>query len=96
MDQEDPSGRLAMRRASRIFDQMKAKFTAIVRKEEDLFVAFNPELDITSQGDSRSSALANLQEAVNLYLESASSEEIEGKLSGDAWITHFETDYAPA
>ncbi len=74
---------------ARIFNHMKAKFTAIIRKEEDLYVAFNPDLDIASQGETRSSALANLQEAVTLFLESASPDEIEGRLSGESWITQF-------
>ena len=75
---------------------MKVKFTAIVRAEEDMFVAFNPELDITSQGDSHASALDNLKEAIDLFLQSASPQEIQGRLSGDAWITQFEVEYAPA
>jgi len=79
-----------------ILNGMKAKFTAIVRAEEDMFVAFNPELDISSQGDSRTTALENLQEAVNLFLETAPLQEIEGRLSVDSWITQFEAEYVPA
>lgn len=85
-----------MHGASHILNHMKAKFTAIIRAEEDMFVAFNPELDITSQGDSRTSALENLKEAVSLFLETASPKEIEGRLSEESWITQFEADYAPA
>ena len=29
---------------------MKSKFTAVLRREEDEYVALNPELDIASQG----------------------------------------------
>ena len=79
-----------------MLESMKAKFTAIVRAEEDMFVAFNPELDISSQGGSRTAALDNLQEAESLFLETASPQEIEGRLTGDSWITQFEVDYATA
>ena len=37
--------------------------------EEGGFVAFNPETGTTTQGDSIEDALANLQEATELYLE---------------------------
>lgn len=75
---------------------MKTKLTAILRKEEEMMVAFTPELDIASQGDSPSEALANLKEAVELFFEAASPDEIEGRLSPDAWITQFEADVATA
>ena len=90
------SRNLATGGAIHILSGMKAKFTAIVRAEEDMFVAFNPELDISSQGDSRTTALENLQEAVNLFLETAPLQEIEGRLSVDSWITQFEAEYVPA
>ena len=35
-------------------------------------------------------------EAVGLFLECAAAHEIEGRLSGEAWITQFEADYAQA
>ena len=37
--------------------------------EEGGFVAFNPETGTTTQGDTIEEALANLQEATELYLE---------------------------
>ena len=75
---------------------MKAKFTAILRFEEDMYVAYTPELDITSQGQTQREALENLKEAVNLFLENASQEEIEGRVSEESWITQFEAEYATA
>ncbi|NDV61208.1 type II toxin-antitoxin system HicB family antitoxin [Puniceicoccales bacterium CK1056] len=75
---------------------MKAKFTAIVRREEDQYVAFSPELDIASQGSSQKEAVENLREAVTLFLETASPQEVQGRLSEESWITQFEADYAPA
>ena len=75
---------------------MKAKFTAILRFEEDMYVAYTPELDITSQGQTQRQSLENLKEAVNLFLENASQEEIEGRVSEESWITQFEAEYATA
>ena len=75
---------------------MKAKFTAVLRREEGDYVALNPELDIASQGASPEEALSNLREAVSLFLECASAEEIAGRFSDEAWITQFEAEHAPA
>ena len=75
---------------------MKAKFTAVLRREEDQYVAFAPELDIASQGDNAEEALANLREAVSLFLESASPDEIKGRWTETPWITQFEAEYATA
>ena len=44
-------------------------FTAIVRKEDDLYVAECPEVGTASQGESIEEAVKNLQEATELYLE---------------------------
>jgi len=75
---------------------MRSKFTAVLRREDDQFVAFTPDLDIASQGPSPDEALANLREAVGLFLDHASEEEVAGRLSEDAWITQFEAEYASA
>lgn len=56
-------------------------FTAIVEKQEDLYVALCPELDIASQGATIEEAIANLKEAVELFLECADSAEIEARES---------------
>ncbi len=46
-----------------------ATFTAIIQKEEDMYVATCPEIGTASQGDTLEEALANLKEATELYLE---------------------------
>lgn len=55
-------------------------FTAILRKEEDMYVAENPETGIFSQGETVDKAVANLKEAVELYLEEFPLKETNGKL----------------
>jgi len=44
-------------------------FTAVVYKEDDLYVAECPEVGTASQGESIEEAIQNLQEATGLYLE---------------------------
>ncbi len=44
-------------------------FTAILHKEDDLYVAECPEVGTVSQGYTIEEAVANLKEATELYLE---------------------------
>jgi len=44
-------------------------FSGVVWKEEELYVAWCPELDVASQGKRIEEALDNLREAIELYLE---------------------------
>jgi predicted RNase H-like HicB family nuclease len=44
-------------------------FTAVLHKEEDLYVAECPEVGTVSQGGTIEEAIANLKEATELYLE---------------------------
>jgi len=64
---------------------MTNRFTAIVHKEEDLFVAECPEIGTASQGYSVDEAISNLKEATELYLE-----EVKFTPSRQAIITSFE------
>ena len=47
--------------------------TAIIERDETGYVALCPELDIASQGDTVEESQLNLKEAVELFLEEASS-----------------------
>jgi predicted RNase H-like HicB family nuclease len=49
-----------------------------------------PELDIASQGDSVEQALDNLQEALELFFETASTQDIEQRLRGEVFVTQVE------
>lgn len=44
-------------------------FSAVLHKEEDMFVAECPEVGTVSQGKTVEEAVANLKEATELYLE---------------------------
>jgi len=69
---------------------MKKHLTAIIEKEGDGYVALCPELDIASQGDTVAEARANLKEALELFFETASAEEIESRLHDEVYVTHLE------
>ena len=48
---------------------MALTLTAIIHKEVDLYVAECPEVGTVSQGETVETAVANLKEATELYLE---------------------------
>lgn len=52
-------------------------YSAIISREENLYVAYAPELDITSQGETIEDAEKNLREAIELYIESFGVGEIK-------------------
>jgi len=69
---------------------MTRQFTAIIEREGEGFVALCPELDIASQGDTIEEARANLQEALELFLETASPAEIDQRLRNEVYVTRVE------
>ena len=73
---------------------MKQKLTAIIEREDDMYVALCPELDIASQGDSIESARDNLQEAIELFFETTSPGEIKERMHGEIFITQVEVAIA--
>ncbi|MCY4003848.1 MAG: type II toxin-antitoxin system HicB family antitoxin [Rhodospirillales bacterium] len=69
---------------------MNRRWTAIVERDGDGYVALCPELDVASQGDSVAEARDNLEEALTLFLETASAEEVERRTRSDFYVTHVE------
>ncbi len=69
---------------------MTRQLTAIIAREGDGYVSLCPELDIASQGDSIESARENLREALELFFECASPEEVQQRLPGEVYITQLE------
>ncbi len=56
------------------------KLMAIIEREDDSLVMLCPELDIASQGESIEQARDNLREALELFFETASPEEVQHRL----------------
>ena len=64
-------------------------FTAVLHKEDDLYVADCPEVGTVSQGKTVEEAIANLKEATELYLE-----EFPPTNHGRPIVAVFEAHYA--
>ena len=69
---------------------MIQRLTAIIEREGNGYVSLCPELDIASQGDTIEEARENLKEALELFFETASHEEIKQRLHGDVFVTQVE------
>ena len=69
---------------------MNKKLTAIIGREDDGYVALCPEVDVVSQGDTVAEARANLEEALTMFFETASAEQIRGRLRDEVYVTHVE------
>lgn len=67
------------------------RLTAILHREEEVYVAECPEVGTVSQGDTVEEALANLREATELFLEECPQPALAPRL-----LTTFEVSVAPA
>ena len=73
---------------------MTHQLTAIIEREGDGYVSLCPELDIASQGDTVEDARDNLKEALALFFEHASPNEIKTRLHNEIYITKLEVPVA--
>jgi len=69
---------------------MTRQMTAIIEREGDGFVALCPEVDVASQGQTVDEARRNLQEALDLFFQTASPEEIKERVFKEVYITNVE------
>lgn len=69
---------------------LRHSLTAVIQREGEGYVALCPELDIASQGDTVEEARGNLQEAVELFFETASEREIRERLRTEVYVTQLE------
>lgn len=72
---------------------MKKQLTAIIEKEGKGYVSLCPELDIASQGDTIPAARKNLCEAIELFFETASSDEIKQRFHEEVYVTRVEVSF---
>ncbi len=66
------------------------RLTAVIEREGDGFVALCPEVDVASQGDTIEQARANLQEALELFFETADPSEIASRMHPEVFVTRLE------
>jgi len=71
-------------------DIMKKQLTAFIEREGNGYVSLCPEFDIASQGDTVEEALENLREALELFFETASPEEVRTRLHEEVYVTRVE------
>jgi predicted RNase H-like HicB family nuclease len=75
--------------------QMSYKVSIVIEKDEYGYYAYSPELEgCQTQGDSLEEVIANAKEAVELYLETLSSDEIKELLSKEILTTTVEVQVA--
>ena len=68
------------------------ELTAIMEREGEGYVSLCPEVDIASQGDTIEAARKNLQEAVELFFETADRSEIERRQHSEVFVTRLEVE----
>ena len=66
------------------------KLTAIIEREGDGYISLCPEVDIASQGNTIEQARDNLREALELFFECVSQEEVQHRLHGEVYVTQVE------
>jgi len=66
------------------------KLTALIERDGDGYVALCPQLDIASQGGTIEEARDNLREALELFFETASPQEVKQRLREEVFVTQVE------
>jgi predicted RNase H-like HicB family nuclease len=75
---------------------MTKTLTVTIWREDDGYVSLCPELDIASQGDTVEEARSNLQEAVDLFFETADASEVAERLKPEMYVTSLEVNIGEA
>jgi predicted RNase H-like HicB family nuclease len=66
------------------------QLTCIIEREDDLFTSHCPQVDIASQGETVEEARKNLIEAIELFFEAASPQEILDRMYSEIYVTQIE------
>ncbi len=73
---------------------MAKQLTIIIQREGDGYVSLCPDLDIAGQGGTIDEARNNLQEALELFFETASDAEVRQRLYKEAYVSRVEVAVA--
>ena len=73
---------------------MTRTLTAVLIREDEGFVALCPELDVASQGNPVEEAKADLREAVELFFERTSAEEVRDRFASESYVSSLEVSVA--
>ena len=72
---------------------MAYKINVVIEKDDYGFYAYCPELDgCQSQGETLEKVMSNIREAIELYLEAMTQEEIKNCLSKEILTTSLEVN----
>lgn len=74
---------------------MNNKLSIIIEEDENGFFAYCPELrGCQTQGDTKDEALVNIKEAIDIYLETISSDDLKPMFSKNIFSTSYEVEFA--
>jgi predicted RNase H-like HicB family nuclease len=74
---------------------MSYKVSVVIEKDDDGYYAFAPELEgCQTQGDTLDETIANMREAIELYLETLSDDDKKSLLSKEILTTAIEVQVA--
>lgn len=66
------------------------QLTCIIEREDNGYVSLCPQIDIASQGESIEEARKNLVEAIELFFEMASPQEVLARVYSEIYVTQIE------
>lgn len=69
---------------------MQKQLTVIIEREGDGYVSLCPEVDVASQGATIEEARDNLREALELFYETASPNEIQQRFHEEVYVSRME------
>jgi len=74
---------------------MSYNLNVIIEKDDEGYYAYCPELEgCQTQGDTLDETMANIKEAIELYLETLSDEEKKEIIRTEIYITNYEVKVA--
>ncbi len=73
---------------------MTRQMTMVIEREGDGYVSLCPEVDVASQGDTIDEARANLKEALELFFQTASAEELSERCHSEVYVSQLEVAVA--
>ncbi len=80
---------------SHVKAKIQTAFTAIIQRSDKFWVALCPQLDVVSQGKTVEEARANIAEAVELFLETASPAEIKRRTHKEVYLGEVDIFHQP-
>ncbi len=69
---------------------MQKQFTVIIERDGEGYVSLCPDVDVASQGATIVEARDNLREALELFFETASPNELQQRFHEEVYISRME------